>query len=328
MKIGIIGAGRMGHTHARELHALGVPITAVCDIQPDRAQFMADMYGAQVYPTDQALLDDAGVDAVYVTTPTRDHIEPVVRAAERGVHLFVEKPLAFTLAEAEEAARAVEKAGVISCVGYHWRYTEAVQQAEALVQDQPIALLACRWYWTLPPIEWLRNKDLGGGQIVDQITHLIDLAQHLGGPVDRVYAAYALQTRTDAEFHNWDGYAVTLTFGSGAVGTVTGTYALFPQISERPHLDLALRERMLRITPEGLEVHTAAGIETFANTRPFYRGLNETFVRAVREGRPDLVRTPIRAGLLSLAVTLAANHSAATGEIVRMDQFMSQGNAV
>ena len=325
MRIGIIGAGRMGHTHARELQALGVPIAAVCDVQPDRAQVMAGMYGAQVYPSDEALLA-AGVDAVYVTTPTRDHVAPIVRAAEAGVHVFVEKPLAFSLAEAQEAARAVEKAGVISCVGYHWRYTEAVAQAEALVQGQPIALLACRWYWTLPPIEWLRDKDLGGGQIVDQITHLVDLAQHLGGPVDRVYAAYTLQTRTDAEFHNWDGYAVTLTFEGGAVGTVTGTYALFPQISERPHLDLALRERLLRITPEGLEVHTAAGIEKFANTRPFYRGLNEAFLAAVREGRPDLVRTPIAVGLRSLAVTLAANHSAATGEIVQMAQFMPQGN--
>lgn len=324
MRVAIIGAGRMGHTHARELSALGVEIGAVTDILPDRAEVMVKQYGGQAYASAQALLDQSDVAAVYITTPTRSHTDLVVAAAQAGRHIFVEKPLAFTLAEAERAAQAVERAGVISCVGYHWRYTEAVERAEALIAGQPIALIACRWYWTLPPIPWLRDKDLGGGQMVDQVTHLVDLARQFGGGIDTVYAAYTLQTRTSQEFNNWDGYAVTLTFGSGAVGTVTGTYALFPQISERPHIDLALRERLLRITPEGLEVHTAQGIETFPNTRPFYRGLNEAFITAVREARPDMVKTPIRAGLRSLAATLAANRSAATGRPIHLATFISE----
>lgn len=318
MRVGIIGAGRMGHTHARELAQLGVQIAAACDTDADRAEAMAQQYGGRAYTVDTAMLDDCKLDAVYICTPTRAHADQVVRVAERGLPVFIEKPLAFTLDEAERAARAVDAAGVISCVGYHWRYTEAVERAEAIIDGQPIALVTCRWYWTLPPLAWLRDKDLGGGQIVDQITHLIDLAQHLAGPVQTVYAAYTLQTRTPQEFNNWDASALTLRFAEGAVGAVEGTYALFPQIQERPHIDLALREKMLRITPEGLQVHTATGVEVFPNTRPFYTGLNRAFVEAVREGRPELIHTPIHVGLRSLAVTLAANHSAQTGEVVAL----------
>ncbi len=322
MRVGIIGAGRMATTHARELAQLGVEIAAVSDLIPERAEAFAAQYGATVCPSDRALVAADRLDAVYITTPTRAHADQVVLAAERGLAVFVEKPLALSVADAARAARAVERGGVIACVGYHWRYTEAVARAEALLQDAPIALLVCRWYWTLPPIPWLRAKDQGGGQIVDQVTHLIDLAQHFGGPIQTAYAAYTLNTYTPQEFHNWDGSAITYRFARGAVGAVEGTYALFPQIQERPALDIITRERLLRITPEGLAVHTPGGVEAFPNTRPFYRGLNEAFVQAVQTGNPALVKTPIRAGLRSLAATLAANHSATTGQVVDLDAYI------
>ena len=141
-----------------------------------------------------------------------------------------------------------------------WRMADAVEKAHVSIvcrlslalhqcgqprprrcwAHRPLSLMAAEWYWTLPPIIWLRNKDLGGGQVVDQTTHLTDLFNVFGGPVISLSANYTLNTYADAEFHNWDGYALTCKHAGGAVSSLHCTYALFPQIADfaPPRVDL------------------------------------------------------------------------------------------
>lgn len=325
IRIGMVGAGRMSNVHAQRLARIPeAKIVAVADVLPDRAQSLAGSMGAVAYTDYGAMLDGEHLDAVYICTPTGAHAGQAVEAAERHLPFFVEKPLALTMSEGCRVAQAVERAGVTSCVGYHWRYSGAVARAQEILAGRPLALTSAEWLWTLPPILWLRDKDLGGGQVVDQTTHLTDLCQWFGGPVTRVYAAYALNTYTDAEFHNWDGYALSFTHATGAVGSLRCTYALFKEIADfqPPRVDLVARELLLRITPTGLTVVTPQGRQEYPNDGDAYLNLNQAFVSALEKGDTSFVRSSVPETLPSLALTLAANESARTGQPVNLDQFM------
>lgn len=325
VRIGMIGAGRMSNVHAQRLAKIPkAKIVAVADILPERAHSLAGGTGATVYTDYRAMLDGEQLDAVYICTPTGAHAGQAVEAAERRLPFFVEKPLALTMADGWRVAQAVERAGVTSCVGYHWRYSEAVARAQDILAGRPLALTSAEWLWTLPPILWLRDKDLGGGQVVDQTTHLTDLCQWFGGPVTRVYAAYTLNTYTDAEFHNWDGYSLSFVHATGAVGSLRCTYALFKEIADfqPPRVDLVARELFLRITPTGLTVVTSQGRQEYPNDGDAYLNLNQAFVSALEKGNASLVRSSVPETLPGLALTLAANESARTGQLVNLDQFM------
>ncbi len=201
LRIGFIGAGRMANVHAGCLKEIPeATIVAVADIAAERAQNLANQCGATTYTDYGAMLDREKLDAVYICTPTGAHAEPAIAVAERGLPFFIEKLLTLTMRDAWHVARAVEKARVMTCVCYHWRYTNAVIKAQEILAERALALTAAQWWWTLPPVMWLRDKDLGGGQVVDQTTHLTDLCQLFGGDVTEVYAAYSHNVYSDTEF--------------------------------------------------------------------------------------------------------------------------------
>jgi predicted dehydrogenase len=329
LRIGIIGAGRLGMTHANCLAQMeDVRVTAVADIAQAPAQRVAALSGAAVYEDYREMLDREPLDAVYVCSSTLQHAEQAIAVAERKIHLFLEKPLAGAMADGWRIRRAVETAGILSCVDYQWRYMPAVIKAEEILAGRPLALTAGQWMWTIPPVPWFRNKELGLGQVVDQSTHLLDLCQHFGGPVKEVYAAYTLNTYSDAEFHNWDGYSLTFKHAGGAVGSLNCTYALFADIAKSvpPSVTLVAREMHLRLAPDGLTVQTPEGLESYENgaMTPHYCA-NAAFITALRTGDAAAIRTPVAQTLRSLALTLAANESAVTGQPVDLDLFLERG---
>ena len=333
VRIGIIGAGRMGNNHTG--HLLTNPeaqIVAAADILPERAEALvarteSRATGGRAYTDYREMLDKEALDAVYVCSPTRGHAEHAVAVAERKLALFVEKPLAATMAEAWQIARAVKRAGVVSCVDYQWRYTDAVIKAQEILGDRPLAAVTAQWFWTIPPIPWLRDKELGLGQVVDQTTHLTDLCLLYAGPAAEVYAAYTLNTFTDQEFHNWDGFSLAWKHTGGAVGTLQGTYALFPTIGqyEPPSVKLIARELLLRITSDGLAVITPEGQQDYPNSGLLHHNINAAFVSAVAQGSMALIRSGVWETLGSLAFTLAANESALIGQPINLNLFIERG---
>lgn len=324
VRLGLIGAGRMGNVHANCLQTIPqARLVAVADVVPARAHALAAGWDATAYTDYRAMLEREQLDAVYICTPTRVHTEHALAVAERGLPFFIEKPLALTMYEAHQILQAVERARVMTCVGYHWRYTNAVLKAQEILAGRTLTLTAAQWWWTLPPVMWLRDKDWGGGQVVDQTTHLTDLCQLFGGAVTHVYAAYSHTAYTDDEFHNWDAYALAFKHVSGAVGSLRCTYALFKEIAdyEPPRVDLIARELFLRITPTELTVITPQGRQEYRNEGVHHWGINRAFVSAIATREPALIRSSIPETWRSLALTLAANESARLGQPIHLDHF-------
>ncbi|MHB1683684.1 MAG: Gfo/Idh/MocA family protein [Bacilli bacterium] len=319
VRVGLIGAGRMGKGHYLRLRQIpDAHIVGIADIDESRAKELAEPIGATAYRDYEQLLAREDLDAVYVVTPVQWHAEPAIAVAKRGVALFLEKPMAWTLQEAKRIADAVDQAGIISSVGYQWRTKPVVEKMRQLLMGEPIALLRAHWYWTIPLVPDIRNKDTGGGQIFDQATHPIDLMRLFAGEVKTVQAAYTLNARK-GEFDNWDGYSVTLTFESGAVGSVATTYALFRTIGEPPTLDVVTKEMLLRLTPKQLEIRTPEGREVLDDHR---EDIDTPFIQAVANKDQSFIKASVRESLNSLAITLAANHAAQIGETVDFARFV------
>ena len=259
-------------------------------------------------------------DAVFFCTPACEHREQVSFAASEGVNVFVEKPIASTVQDAFAIADAVESVGILCATGYQWRSNPATDAAREALGDLPVSLANGWWYWTVPLVPWIADRRFGGGQIVDQCTHLIDLMRDLAGNVTSVYAAYAKNARTEEELPNWDSYSLTLSFANGAVGSIASSYATFPGIAESNGLDVIARELLVRIRLGHVTVfrRDREPVETHA---PKGWRIDGDFIAAVRANDPALIRSPARSAARSIAVSLAANHSATTGEIIQMREF-------
>jgi predicted dehydrogenase len=316
----------MAHVHAGHLRGEpDVVIAAACDHGSGRAHEFTRDYGAAAYSDPLRMLDEQPLDAVYICTPTATHAALAYQCAERGLHLFIEKPLDLDLDAAVRLQRFVESRGLVAMTGFQWRYTDGYRRAQELIDGEPVALVVLRWYWTRPPIRWMWERGEAGGLIVDQNLHLLDVSQGLAGEIESVYAAYnTRQVNFEPDFHNWDGYALALRYRGGAVGTCAGTYGLFPEIQERPTADVCVRDRMVRLTDRDVTLFTPDGTQTWQNEEPLHRGINRAFAAAVRAGDPGLVATPLALGVRSTAVTLAANRAAETGRPIVIDEFLSE----
>ncbi|MEK3910282.1 Gfo/Idh/MocA family protein [Paenibacillus sp. FSL H7-0331] len=316
----IVGTGRMATHHAGKLSQLeDAQLIGVCGTSIDKAAVFTDKFGGTPFADLEVMLEQLKPDAVYLTTPARGRAAQVRAIASRGIHLYIEKPIEASVEEAMEIVDLVKQAGVVATVGYHWRSMDFVKKAAELVSEKPVSMAVGRFYWTLPQVEWIRERHLGGGQMFDQTAHMIDLAIHFLGDVDHLFASYT-QVATKGEMNNWDAYSITSTFKSGAVGNFYSTYALFPKSGEEPFLDLIQKNRLLRITNGRLTIKTPDGEEVFIS-QDEGMGAALDFHKAVLEKAPELCPCPLQDAIRSHKFTLAASSSALSGQVVKLDDF-------
>lgn len=321
-RIGLIGAGSIAGRHLDNLLRFDdVRVVAVTDPLLERAEAAAARVdgGAAAYADHRAMLDRERLDAVYVCTPPFAHGAPEHALIERALPFFVEKPLAADLATAEEIARAVEVAGLITAVGYHWRYLDTTEEVRGLLAANPARLVTGYWLDSTPPPPWWRRDALSGGQLVEQATHILDLARHLVGEVVEVSAAASRTSRPDfPDADVADVTAVTLRFATGAVGSVTSTCLLGWR--HRVGLHLFAEGLAVELDEFGLMVDVGRGRPVRpAEVDPFLRE-DRDFVDAVRSrGGEDRIRVPYREALRTHRLCHAAARAAREGRPVRLD---------
>ena len=227
-RVGVLGAGYIGKKHLDTLLGFDdVRVVAVADSQPERAREQAARCGANTYEDHKRMLDGEELDALYICVPPFAHGPPEMAAIERGLPFFVEKPLALDRTTAEEIARGVRERGLVTAAGYHWRYLDVVERAQELLSENPARLALGFWLDETPPVGWWVQEARSGGQMIEQTTHVFDLARLLVGEVTRVYATGAKAERPAFPSADVSDVSVaTLHFDSGALGTVSSTCLL------------------------------------------------------------------------------------------------------
>ena len=315
--VGFIGAGGIAERHLGVLARMpDVRVVAVADTDGARAADAAARHGAQAFDSAEAMIAGAGLDALYICVPPFAH-GPAERAAlAAGLPFFVEKPITRDLGLAEELAAEVAAAGIVTAVGYHWRYLDTVDRARRALRGRPPQLIVGHWLDSTPPPGWWGREAQSGGQMVEQVTHLIDTARFLAGGVDSVHAfGNHLPRRAWPEVDVATASVATLRFESGTVATFSATCLL--EWNHRSGLHLFAEGLAIELSDREVMIDVGAGRHPVAaDGDPVWRE-DRDFIDAVRGG-VNRIRTGYADALETHRIALAMTESIRSGEVVRL----------
>jgi predicted dehydrogenase len=240
MRIGIVGGGNISETHARAARSIpGLTIVAFYGTNRERTARLAEPYGGAVYDDFERFLDHRPMDLVAIGSPSGLHAEQGIAAARRGLHVLVEKPLDITTTSADALIAAADAAGVKLGVFFQDRLRPAVAEMKARLDRGELGapvMISGRVKWHRPPeyyagSRWRGTWALdGGGALINQAIHTVDLLLWMFGPVARVYGSTATRLHViEVE----DTAAAVLEFATGAIGTIEAATSVFPGYARR-----------------------------------------------------------------------------------------------
>jgi predicted dehydrogenase len=225
--IAFVGTGMWGPRLASAAQRAGLEVVSCFSRDEARRAEFAERFGCEAAPTLAAALEHSGVEGVVLATPNDVHEEQALACAERGLHVFVEKPIADSVEAGENMRRACAEAGVTLMVGHAFRRLGAARRVKELIDDCALGrVVLAEANMSLPgsfkPGAWRAERERNrGGPIMQLGIHHVDTLAYWLGPVRRATGRFThLHAAADVD----DVGVVTLEFDSGALGTVTGSY--------------------------------------------------------------------------------------------------------
>ena len=338
IRLVLVGCGRISERHLEAIDAHPeLSLVAVSDEVPARARAVGEKQGVPAFTSYAAMLKETDADAAIICTPSGLHPRHGIMAAERGLHVICEKPMATRLEEADQLVKTCDDAGVHLFVVKQNRLNPGVQLLKRAVETGRfgrIYMASVRVFWNRPQsyydmAPWRGTWEFDGGAFMNQASHYVDLIQWLMGPVESVSAKTAtLGRRIESE----DTGAAILRFRSGALGVLETTMLTYPRnlegsitiIGEKGTVQIggtALNRveqwqfaeyddddreaEALRVAPDPLSVYGSGH-------RPYY----DNVVRVLRgEAAPG---TDGREGRKSLELILGIYESARTGREIHL----------
>jgi predicted dehydrogenase len=336
MQIGLIGAGNISDTHARAATAIpGVSIAAVYAPTRDHAARLAARHGAVAYDSLDGVLGHRPLDMVAIGTPSGLHADEGIAAARRGLHVLVEKPIDVTTAKVDALVDEADRAGVTLGVIFQDRLKPDIARAKALVDQGRLGapvLATAHVKWYRPPeyyrgSRWRGTQALdGGGALMNQGIHTVDLLLWLFGPVRRVSGHIATRAHAiDVE----DTAVASIVFASGALGTIEAATSAYPGYSRRIELTgtngtvriegddlvgLDLRDVPDADRPRATAAPTAAANSPVVADASAHQRVFEDFIQAVADRRPPCCDG--RDGRRSVALIEAIYQSARENRVI------------
>ena len=244
MRTAVVGCGKVGRIHADALRDVPeAEFVAVCDSDAGRANAFAEKYGVRPYTDLGVLLRESGAEAVILGTPHPLHAEAAIRAAEAGVHVLVEKPLAANLKDCDAMLAAADRAGVKLGVVSQRRFYEPVQRMRAAIDAGKIGrpvlgtFLMLSWrdgaYYRSDP--WRGRWDTeGGGVLVNQSPHQLDLLQWFMGPIEEISGYWANLNHPSIEVD--DSAVAVIRFKGGGLGSIVTSVSQNPGVYTKVHV--------------------------------------------------------------------------------------------
>lgn len=237
-RIALVGCGRISANHFDAIRKVdGLALVAVCDTVEERARTAGEAQGVPWFTSLAEMLARVECDVVVIATPSGLHPEHGVLAARAGKHIVTEKPMAISLAGADELVGACDEAGVHLFVVKQNRLNPPVQLLKRAIDRGRFGRLylvntTVRWsrpqeYYDQAP--WRGTWKYDGGAFMNQASHYVDLVQWLGGAVDSVVAKTATMARS---IETEDTGVAVLKFASGALGTIEVTMLTYPKNME------------------------------------------------------------------------------------------------
>jgi predicted dehydrogenase len=342
----IVGAGMIAGFHLKALAEIeGARVVAVVDAVPAALQRFAERNNLQcgLYESLAPALARPDVDIVIVSTPSGAHMESAVAAAEAGKHVVVEKPLEVTLERCDRIIEACDRNKVKLCTIFPSRFGDANRTLKAAIDAGRFGRLTlgettCKWWRPQSYYDqggWRGTKKLdGGGALMNQAIHNVDLLSWMMGPV--TYITGFIDTLAHERIEVEDTAVACLRFANGALGVIEATTSVHPGLPKTIAIhgdhgtavieqDDILRWELTPETPEDLRIK-----ERFAQKVGASGGSSDPsaishvghtrqltdFVRAIQTGKEPLVDG--REGRKAVEIILAIYRSAETGQTIKL----------
>ena len=346
--LGIVGAGNIATRHLANLAFLSRNrVVGVCDLDLDRAEALSGQYGAKPYADfEEMFIREPGLDAVVICTPPTVRRSIFELAIERGIGVYCEKPPADTLEEAKYIARIVDESGIICSVGFHMRYSPAVDRFRELMEDKTVnfvqSISAGFAAATRSLDNWFFIKEKSGGHITDQAIHFIDLMRLVVGDITRVqtFGNNIVCPKTD-DFTIEDTTCTNIRFATGASGshihswaaqrgknelTIAGADFTFSLVAHSPPRlsgwigKPGQEQEKIELTfPQGPAMGRGGRISAKRKAEdppdPPHCESMQVFLDAIRTGDRRRIRSPFSNAVQSLATVLAMNRSIDSGQV-------------
>nr|WP_145406711.1 inositol 2-dehydrogenase [Paenibacillus xylanexedens] len=332
VRIGIIGAGRIGKIHADNLlRHPQAEIVAISDLfAGPELEAWATERGISVVTKDSSeLIAMPNIDAVLICSSTDTHVPLIEQAAQAGKHIFCEKPVSMDLSRTEAAVAAVAKAGVKLQIGFNRRFDHNFRRVrshvlEGTIGDPHILKITSRDP-SPPPAEYIR---VSGGIFMDMMIHDFDMARYLSGSeVEEVYAkGKVLINPVFAEHGDVDTAIVTLTFANGAIGVIDNSRQAVYGYDQRVEVFGSLGSVAAdNDHPNTAQISTAAGLMRDKPLHFFLERYNEAYVQetalfidAIIQDKP--VTVDGNDAVQAERIALAAKLSVELGRPVKMSE--------
>ena len=335
MKVGIVGVGFMGTTHAAGWAETPAEIVGFTAETQQEAGNISKQYSTNVYPSLEEMLPD--VEVVDLCSPTHLHYEMALKAAAAGKHIVCEKPLARTTKQAREILMACQKAGVQLLVAHVVRFfPEYALAHSAVVQGQigrpgVIRLHRGSYRPKKPAGNWFLDEVKSGGILMDLMIHDYDYARWIAGDVETVYARRVTELHLDAPV---DYGLVILGHRSGALSHIAGAWA-YPPPTFRTHLEIAGDRGLIEFDSDGTapiqnlilkkggaDAPDVALPSSPVSESPYTTQIRE-FYSALADGKS--ARVSAADGLAAVQIAEAAIQSAHSGQPVTL-QGLAEGS--
>lgn len=321
VRLGLIGAGWIAGLHLEALKRLGrTELVGVVSRRIEGAAAVTDAWGGSPYDDLDRMLESARLDAAYICVPPFQAVAIGERLVERRIPFLIEKPLAADdAAGPARLAAAIERAGLITAVGYHLRALDFMPELRQRLSGRPPRMIVARWLDETPPPPWWSRVEQGGGQVVEQATHLYDLARYLVGEaeVSGAVSTRGAQAPGGARDRDVaDATAAVLHFATGAVGSFASAHRLASSSIEVEFASDGLLTTLHKADGgQGdwhVSYHDGREVVSRHAERDPYEIQATAFLDALEAGKPDLVLSTYADALRTDRLTRAV--VAATGQ--------------
>jgi predicted dehydrogenase len=291
LRVAVVGAGTWGEQHARVFaRRPDTELVAIVGRTPERAQARAEAFQTTAYTSIEQMLEQARPDLVTTSLPNEAHFEPTLELIRHGVPLLVEKPLVFSVAEADRLLEEAAQRDLFFAINFNHRYAEAVQRAHAAISAGELG--------DVVHVTWRFGGEANPGtsphrNLIETQCHGFDMLEHLGGPITSVMAQ--MTNKTDETVYNT--MVIAVAFAGGAVGSLVGTYDSSYAYPDTQYIEVnGTRGRALvKDTVQELVLSTA-GEETHRVWRPgYFNDLDRTFTHTFDRHVEDVLAA-LRAG--------------------------------
>jgi len=318
VKVGFIGTGGIAGAHLNNLKNFeDVQFVAMCDVVEDKAKARANEFGGQPFTDYKVMFDKVDMDALYICTPPFAHGEQERLACEKGINMFIEKPIGVTLEQALIINDMIKRSGVITSIGYHWRYGGNAQTALSVLKNEKILGSLGYWMGGMPGVHWWRVRAESGGQHVEQTTHIFDICRYMvGSDAVLVHGVANSGGMTHIPDYDVDDISmVNIVFKNGVVANITSCCAM--QGWGRVHLEVFCSGLVISIGGPGPLISRGGKAEEVPQLPGFDR--DRVFIDAIKSGDGSKILSPYADALETHKITMAASKSFKTGKAVDID---------